>query len=81
MDSNEVATIDKMKKWDYLEKMKTEVNANYNIEVTLLIGANCVEALEPRELIASNNGGPVHSEHSWDGELRDPCTVKINLRN
>ena len=27
-------------------------------EVTLLIGANCVKALEPCELYASKNGGP-----------------------
>ena len=81
MDSNKVATIDKIRRWDYLDKMKMEVNANYNIEVTLLIGANCAKALELRELIASNNGGPMHSEHSWDSALYDPCTVKINLRN
>ena len=35
-----------------------EVNVNDNIELTLLIGANCVKALEPHELIASRNGGP-----------------------
>ena len=57
VDSNEVATIDKIKKCGYLDKTKTEVNANGNIEVTLLIGANCVKALEPVELIASENGG------------------------
>ena len=58
MDSNEVATIDKIKRWGYLDKIKAEVNANDNIEVPLLIGANCVKALESRELIASKNGGP-----------------------
>ena len=57
VDSNEVATIDKIKRWGYLDKIKAEVNANDNIEVTLLIGANCVKALEPCELIASKNGG------------------------
>ena len=29
-----------------------------NQEVSLLIGANCVRALEPREVISSQNGGP-----------------------
>ena len=29
-----------------------------NKEVSLLIGANCVRALEPREVISSQNGGP-----------------------
>ena len=77
VDSNKAATIDKIKRWDYPDKMKAEVNANDNTEVTLLIGANCVKSLEPRELIASNNVGPVHSKHSLDGI----CIVKINLRN
>ena len=54
MDSNEVATIDKIKTWGYLDKIKAEVNADDNIEVTLLID----RALVPRELTASENGGP-----------------------
>ena len=53
VDSNEVVTIDKIKRWGYLDKIKAEVNANDNTEVTLLIGAKCVKALEPRKLIAS----------------------------
>ena len=53
MDSNEVATIDKIKRWGYLDKIKAEVNANDNTEVTLLIGTKCVKVLEPRKLIAS----------------------------
>ena len=69
VDSNEVATIDKLKSWDYVDEMKLEVNANGNIEVTLLIGANRVKVLEPRKLIASNKGVHMHSEHSWDGAL------------
>ena len=58
MDSNEVATINEIRMWDYLGKIKAEVNASGNIEVTLLIDANCVKTLVPREIIASNNGGP-----------------------
>ena len=57
VDSNEVATIDIIKSWGYLEKVKVEVNTNDSIVVTLLIGANCVKALESREIIASKNGG------------------------
>ena len=58
VDSNKVATIDKIKRWGYMDKIKAEVNANDNKEVTLLIAANCVKALGQRELIASKNGGP-----------------------
>ena len=79
MDNNKVATIDKIKRWDYLDKMKAEVNSNDNIEVTLLVGANCIKALETRELIASNNGGQYAFRTLLGCALYDPCTVKINL--
>ena len=39
VDSNKVATIDKIKRRGYLDKIKVEVNASDNIEVTLHIGA------------------------------------------
>ena len=39
------------------------------IEVTLLIGVNCVKALEPCELIASKNGVHIHSQQFWDSAL------------
>ena len=81
VDSNKVATIDKIKRWGYLDKIKAEVNANNNIEVTSLIGANCVKALEPRELIASKNGGPYTFRTLLGWCIVGPCTVKINLRN
>ena len=58
VDSNEVATMDKIKRWGYLDKIKAEVNTNESVEVTLLTGANCVKALEHCELNASKNGGP-----------------------
>ena len=29
-----------------------------NIEVGMFIGANCMKALEPMEIISSRNGGP-----------------------
>ena len=58
VDSNELATIDKIKRWDYLNKIKAEVNVNDNKEVTLRIGASCVKALERRELIVSENRDP-----------------------
>ena len=57
VDSNEVATIDKIERWDYLDKITAEVNANDNTVVTLVIGVNCAKVLEGRELIASKNRG------------------------
>ena len=48
MNSNEAETINKTKRWDYLDKMRTDVNTNDNKEVTLLIGGNFGKVLEPR---------------------------------
>ena len=44
--SNEVAIIDKIERRGYMDQIKAEVSANDNVEVTLLIGANSVKALE-----------------------------------
>ena len=48
MNSNEAETINKTKRWDYLDKMRTDVNTNDNKEVTLLTGGNFGKVLEPR---------------------------------
>ena len=56
--SNEVAIIDKIERRGYMDQIKAEVSANDNVEVTLLIGANNVKALQNLlELIASKNRG------------------------
>ena len=52
MDSCEIATARKLKKWDYLEKILKELSDNEDINVDVLIGANCLEALEPVEVIS-----------------------------
>ena len=58
MDSCEIATARKLKKLDYLEKMSEELGDNEDISVDLLIGANCLQALEPMEVIPRQNDGP-----------------------
>ena len=57
MDSREIATAKKFKKRDYLEKIFKELGDNEDISVDLLIGANCLEALEPMEVISRQNDG------------------------
>ena len=44
--SNEVAIIEKIERRGYMDQIKVEVSANDNVEVTLLIGANNVKALQ-----------------------------------
>ena len=58
VDNSEVATAEKLSKWKYLNGIKSAMNKEGAKEVTLLIGANCVQALEPRQVISSQNGGP-----------------------
>ena len=58
MDRSEIATPDKLKQWQYLEKISSFLGENDNISVDLLIGANCVETLLPLEVIPSQQDGP-----------------------
>ena len=58
MDSCETATARKFKKWDHLEKISKELGDNEDISVNFLIGANCLEALKPAEVIPKQNDGP-----------------------
>ena len=58
VDSCEIATARKLKKWDYLERISKELGDNEDISVDLLIGANCLQALEPVEVIPRQNDGP-----------------------
>ena len=57
VDKKEVATSNKIEEWDYLKTISSEITQN-DVEVGVLIGANCMKALEPMKVIASNNGGP-----------------------
>ena len=58
VDSCETATARKLKKWGYLERISKELGDNEDISVDLLIGANCLEALEPVEVIPRQNLEP-----------------------
>ena len=58
VDSCEMATARKLKKWDYLERIYKELGDNKDISVDLLIDVNCLEALEPVEVIRRQNNGP-----------------------
>ena len=58
MDRSDIATPAKLKQWEHLEKISSFVGENHNINVDLLIGANCVEALQPLEIIPSQQDAP-----------------------
>ena len=58
VDKKEIATPVKIEEWDYLKTISSEITQIVDVEVGLLIGANCMKAVEPLKVIASNNGGP-----------------------
>ena len=58
VEREETATPDKIEQWEYLKPISKVTTQMDNIEVGMLIGANCVKALEPMEIISNMNGGP-----------------------
>ena len=58
VDTNEVATPKKLEKWKYLEAILGEISEKDDIKLDLLIGANCVKALESIKIISSKAQGP-----------------------
>ena len=62
VDEQEIATSEKVKRWNYLEGIAKEISSNTDISVGLLIGVNCAKALEPKELISSRENGPYCSQ-------------------
>ena len=52
-----MVTPDKVRKWNLLERIATEI-PNYPIDVSLLIDANSIKALKPLAFIPSRHGGP-----------------------
>ena len=58
VDDEDVATPEKIRKWKYLERIAGEITQGQRISIGLLIGGNCSKALEPLEVIPSEQGGP-----------------------
>ena len=57
VEREEIATPNKINKWDYLKSISREITQQ-DIEIEMLIGANYMKALEPLEIISSRNDGP-----------------------
>ena len=56
-DIEVVATRDKVAGQQHLKELVDKVPRKSDIEIVLLIGANCAKALEPQEVIPSKDGG------------------------
>ena len=58
VDSSEIATPEKIKKWKYLHEISEEISQSADVKVEILIGANCPRALELVLIMARRDGGP-----------------------
>ena len=58
VDKEEIATPAWVSKWEYLKPISNEIVQDEDIVVGLLIGANCMKALEPMKIIPSKEDGP-----------------------
>ena len=67
VDQSEIATPAKLKHWKHLDRISGETGGNESITVEPLIGAKCLKALEPIEVIPSREMGHMLSEQHLDG--------------
>ena len=58
VERGEIETPGKIAKWDYLKVISEEITQSDDVQVDLLIGANCPKALEPLKVISSVGSGP-----------------------
>ena len=73
VDSAEMATPEKFKKGRYLDSIAKDIVRDDKVSVDLLIGANCIQVLEPISMISSQDGGPyaLQTILGW-------CIVRLN---
>ena len=58
VDKEEIATPTKVREWKYLQPISNEIVQNDDVHVGLLIGENCMKALEPTGILQSQDVGP-----------------------
>ena len=57
VDKEEIATPTKFKEWKHLRSISNVIVQKDDVQVGLLIGANCMKALKPTKIIHSEGGG------------------------
>ena len=56
--SDKIPTPENIYQWKYLHRIIPEMKMDRNLDVKLLICANCLKALEPQEVTSSQGDGP-----------------------
>ena len=78
VEREEIATPDKIERWEYLKPISKVITEMDNIEVRMLIGTNCMKALEPTEIISTSNGGPYPYTARLGWCIAGPMTTSRN---
>ena len=58
VDNADITLPSQLKQWEYLDPITNQLNLEDNLPIGLLIGANCVKALQPLEILQSRNEDP-----------------------
>ena len=58
VDAENIAIPEKIAKREYLDEILREISQSSDVEIGLLIGANCSKSLEPNKIIPSRNDEP-----------------------
>ena len=96
VDVEEVATEEKARKWEHLKVIKDKLPTETNMEIGWFIGANCLKALEPEEVLPSKDSGPfafrtplewsvvgLLTRESWQGKfnlLQSNCCTRCSCK-
>ena len=70
-----------LKKWDYLKSISREITQQDGIEIGMFIGANCMKALEPMEIISSRKDGPYANRTKLGWCVTRPIVNKSNNKS
>ena len=57
-EKEEVAIPHKVSRWKYVDSIKSEITQVDDIDIGMLIGANCMRPLKNLKIIPSKDGGP-----------------------
>ena len=78
VERDEISTPGKIERLEYLRPISWVITQMDNIDVGMLIGANCMKALEPMEIISSRDGGPYAYRTKLGWCIVGPITTSRN---
>ena len=86
VDPEEIPTPDNLKRWHYLPAIVSEIVQNPSVHVGVLIGVNCLQALEPTQIITthiinSEAGGPYVYKSKFEWYIVRPIGQKNDDRS